>query len=104
MHGKTQEERDREGRPVNAPTVRPVKRLYYTVFADQYARYQLRCSAEDLTELATQILSIVRGAKAELPWIKLARFGDAASDKGCLRHDLNVDWISGIECDIDDAR
>ena len=40
-------------------------------------------------------------SKAQMPLFKLARFGDKATDKGCLRHDDNMLGISGIECDYD---
>ena len=40
-------------------------------------------------------------SKPQLPWLKLARFGELRSDKGSLRHDANVLAISGIEADYD---
>ena len=51
--------------------------------------------------LQDMILTTIRSRKDELPWLKLARFGDKRSDKGSLRHDTNVQAISGIELDYD---
>lgn len=39
--------------------------------------------------------------KEEMPLIKLARFGDARSDKGSFRHDANMGVVDGIEGDYD---
>jgi hypothetical protein len=39
--------------------------------------------------------------KDALPWLKLATFGDKKSDKWSLRHDANVNSISGVEGDYD---
>lgn len=39
--------------------------------------------------------------KADLPWLKLAIFGDTPSDKGSLRHNANVRAVSGAEGDYD---
>ena len=41
------------------------------------------------------------GRKDQLPWLKLARFGDLRTVKGSLRHDANVIAITGIEGDYD---
>ena len=43
-------------------------------------------------------------SKAAAPWLKLARFGERASDKGSLRHDANVLEVSGVELDYDGER
>lgn len=40
-------------------------------------------------------------AKSVCPWIKLARFGEAKSAKGALRHDGNLLEITGVEGDYD---
>ncbi|WP_167334670.1 AAA family ATPase [Sphingomonas parapaucimobilis] len=41
--------------------------------------------------------------KGDLPWLKLARFGNTRSDKGSLRTNANMQAISGIELDYDDG-
>jgi len=40
-------------------------------------------------------------SKVDLPLLKLARFGDMATDKGSLRHDANVVEVTGGEIDYD---
>jgi len=35
--------------------------------------------------------------KAKLPWCKLATFGDVRTNKGSLRHDVNMLAITSIE-------
>lgn len=54
-----------------------------------------------LGELAHRIRSTDAAAKPDLPWLKLARFGEARTIKGSLRHDANVLTISGVEADYD---
>src|ERR1700723_717505 len=50
-----------------------------------------------LEELAKQIRITTKPSKGELPWLKLARFGDVRTVEACLRHDSNVLAITGIE-------
>ena len=52
-------------------------------------------------ELAERIRKTTQRSKDRLPWLKLARFGDAKTDKGSLRHDANVRAITGIEADYE---
>lgn len=40
-------------------------------------------------------------AKAALPWLKLASFGDLRTERNSLRHDRNVLSIGGVEGDYD---
>lgn len=51
--------------------------------------------------LAALIETTSAGSKAELPWLKLARFGTLRTEKGSLRHDANVQAVSGLEADYD---
>jgi hypothetical protein len=76
-------------------------RIHATLFATEFAKKQLRLNWPDLIVLAEDIRTPRRSSKTELPWIKLARFGDTPSEKGCLRYDNNIEAIYGIECDID---
>jgi RecA-family ATPase len=39
--------------------------------------------------------------KNDLEWIKLAHFGQLRSDKGSLRNNANVEWVTGCEVDYD---
>jgi hypothetical protein len=57
-----------------------------------------------LPVLAELIRAASAPEKARLPWLKLARFGNARSPRGSLRHDRNVIAISGIEADYDAER
>ena len=57
-----------------------------------------------LPTLAAKIADVTRQTKGQLPWLKLAAFGDKRTDKNSLRHDANVKWVSGIEADYDAGR
>lgn len=46
----------------------------------------------------------VADSKAELPLIKLARFGDDRTRKGSLRHNANMLAIEGVEGDYDGGK
>jgi Family of unknown function (DUF5906) len=71
-----------------------------TFFRDQHAKTR-REEVVTLAALRSQILATTAPAKAKLPWLKLARFGDKRSKKDSLRHDDNVVDITGIEADYD---
>ncbi len=51
--------------------------------------------------MAKRIPGTLAASKGELPFLKIARFGNARTPKGCLRHDANVTEIGGIEGDHD---
>ena len=71
-----------------------------TLVAD-YAATRKREELITLRQLAGRIASTTAPTKAQLPWLKLARFGEARTEKGSLRHDANVLSISGVEADYD---
>jgi putative DNA primase/helicase len=54
-----------------------------------------------LRSLTNRIRTVTASEKSRLPWLKLARFGEARTEKGSLRHDDNVLAISGVEADYD---
>ena len=54
-----------------------------------------------LPVLAKLIRTTSADSKERLPWLKLARFGNARSKHDSLRHDRNVIAITGIEGDYD---
>ena len=81
-----------------ADTAAPV---YLTLFPDQYAQ-QLLYYTGTLPQLAHDIQITAAKHKSELPYLKMAIFGDKRTPKGnCLRHDVNVQWLSGCEADYD---
>jgi hypothetical protein len=76
--------------------------LTVTFFEDftASAAMQKTLSVDDLAML---IRRTTAPAKASLPWLKLARFGNTRTPKGSLRHDRNVIAITGVEADYDGA-
>lgn len=74
--------------------------LVFTRFPDQSAQSKKQYS-KSLRELRVAIRKKSAASKSDLPWIKLATFGDDRSEKNCLRHNGNVMAISGIEGDYD---
>jgi hypothetical protein len=54
-----------------------------------------------LADLRDMTLTTVAANKQDLPWLKLAKFGDKRSKKDSLRNDNNVEVIVGIETDYD---
>jgi hypothetical protein len=54
-----------------------------------------------LDQLADVIRSTVGDSKAELPFFKLATFGDEKSVNNCYRTNANVKRITGVEADYD---
>jgi hypothetical protein len=77
--------------------------LTLTLFRDYGAtgKKQRTVTGDDL---CTLIRDTSAPAKGELPWLKLARFGNSKTDKGSLRHDRNVIAITGVEADYDGGR
>jgi hypothetical protein len=71
-----------------------------TFFADFAAKTKYEQSV-GLDDLAQLIHNAAAPAKKQLPWLKLARFGDTRTEKGSLRHNANLVAISGIEADYD---
>lgn len=73
-------------------------------FFENYAAGTKREEAYTLRALANRVRTVTANRKADLPWLKLARFGDQRTDKNSLRHDDNVLAISGIEADYDSEK
>ena len=76
------------------------RKYRWTRFPDQRAQ---SFTVHDMTleELAELIRSTSASAKAALPWLKFAAFGDRRSGLNCLRSNANVLSISGVEGDYD---
>jgi putative DNA primase/helicase len=77
-------------------------RIAVTFFSDEFATKK-REAAVDLDALTNSIKHTSRPAKERLPWLKFARFGDVKTANGSLRHDANVNCLTGIEADYDAA-
>jgi hypothetical protein len=75
-------------------------RVQVTFFNDRQARTK-REEVLELPALVTLIQSATAPTKAQLSWLKLARFGDTPGPRGSLRHDRNVLACSGAELDYD---
>jgi hypothetical protein len=74
---------------------------FAVTFFDDYAAQKKRQRLVTLHDLAALIRSASAVEKSGLPWLKLARFGNAKTGRGSLRHDRNMIAISGVEADYD---
>jgi hypothetical protein len=70
-------------------------------FFDNYAAAKKRQDQLTVAEIVRLIGDTTALRKEDLPWLKLARFGNAVTTQGSLRHDRNVIAVSGIELDYD---
>ena len=88
------------GEPIAADADIGEHKVHVTFFPDFAAKSYI---TDDLTllDLRERVLNASARKKDNLPWLKLAIFGNRRSDKNSLRHDANVDWITGIEIDYD---
>lgn len=85
------------------PALTPAAAIAVTFFANYAAAEKLQ-RVTSLDELVALICDTTAPAKADLPWLKLARFGNARTPRNSLRHDRNVIAITGIEADYDGER
>ena len=74
-----------------------------TIFPDKFA-FSKEQGETTLSGLASGIRTTTAPKKSELPFIKLALFGDSRTQKGCLRNNANVLAITGVEGDYDKGR
>jgi hypothetical protein len=74
-----------------------------TFFFDQRAKTLANVNAT-LPELVALIRETDGKVREQLPWLKLARFGDQRSGAGSLRTNANVVAITGAEADYDGER
>ncbi|MGY4317226.1 DUF3987 domain-containing protein [Bradyrhizobium sp. JR3.5] len=81
----------------------PRAKVHVTFFKDHAAK-TLTTDNLTLAELRERVLDAARREKDQLPWLKLAKFGNQRSVNDSLRHDANVTEITGIELDYDDER
>ena len=78
----------------------PVRITFFPNYAATTKREEAIC----LHDLADRISKTSAASKGELPWLKLATFGDFRSDKNSLRCNANVQTITGLEADYDQER
>lgn len=71
-----------------------------TFFKDETAA-SLQRTDLTLPQLAGRIAKQAAASKMELPWLKLAIFGNKRSEKNCLRTNANLVKITGIEIEHD---
>lgn len=74
--------------------------LALTFFPDRFA-HTARRETLSLRDMAGRLQSTRAAEKDALPLWKMATFGDVRTDKGTLRHDDNLEQITGIEGDHD---
>ena len=88
------------GEPIAADADIGEHKVHVTFFPDFAAKSYI---TDDLTllDLRERVLNASARKKDNLPWLKLAIFGNKRSQKGSLRHDANVERITGIEIDYD---
>ena len=77
---------------------------FLVTFFNDHTAQSKRQSNFTLASLAELIRTATADEKSRLPWLKLARFGNAKTEKGSLRHDRNVIACSGLEADYDGER
>src|SRR5271154_5426430 len=91
----------KEKRADSTAAIGPRRKALSVTFFRNKSATTLEARDMSLGELCEVILGTNAESKDYLPWLKLATFGDSRSDKGSLRHDANVIWITGIEGDYD---
>jgi hypothetical protein len=74
--------------------------FWSTFFRSYAATEKVECKVT-MPALGARIRQESAPTKDQLPWLKLAFFGNKRTSKNSLRHDANVRWISGIEADYD---
>jgi len=89
------------------PLVDPLDQpIAVTFFADKFAKTKSEAEIS-LRDLVERVRTVTANAKDDLPWLKLARFGDQRTTPkppatiGSLRHNANVLAIGGVEADYD---
>ena len=88
------------GEPIGADDDIAGHKIHVTFFPD-FAAKSYTTDNLTLRDLRERVLNASARKKDNLPWLKLAVFGNRRSDKNSLRHDANVERITGIEIDYD---
>ena len=76
------------------------KTIEITIF-DSQSGTRFSTIERSLAGLADLIKNTHADRKEDLPWLKLARFGETRSRNGSLRTNANMVSISGVEVDYD---
>jgi hypothetical protein len=83
------------------PFVKPsTQEIELTLFVDERAQAKKRWHMTPM-QMVANIHNEKKASKADLPWLKLAVFGDQKSERGSYRHNANVKWITGACGDYD---
>lgn len=92
--------------PLFAPWEEPPPRLakVHVTFFKDFGAKSLTTRELTLFELQELAQLAANRKKDNLPWLKLAVFGKKRSREGSLRHNSNVQQITGIELDYDDEK
>jgi hypothetical protein len=88
------------GEPIAADADIGDHKVHVTFFRD-FAAKDYTTDNLTLLDLRERVLNASARKKDNLPWLKLATFGNNRSQKASLRHDANVQRITGIEIDYD---
>lgn len=83
------------------PPIDPLDQPIPVTFFKNFAASEKTEKTLSLRTLADRIRTTTAPTKAALPWLKLARFGEARTLNKSLRHDDNVLGIVGLEGDHD---
>jgi hypothetical protein len=75
-------------------------KLHVTFFPDDTGS-TFTTESIHIWDLRDRICNTAAATKEQLPWLKLATFGDVRSAKNSLRHNANVIAINGVEGDYD---
>jgi hypothetical protein len=74
--------------------------FHFTLFDDQFALGRM-CLTATLDQMAHNISVTHKDSKSELPWVKMALFGNNKGETGCYRRNENVIALTGCEGDYD---
>ena len=85
---------------VTSSATDPVRITFFPNFSATTKREEMLT----LHDLADRITTTGAASKSELPWLKLATFGNKPTNKGSLRSNGNLQSCTGLEADYDGGR
>jgi hypothetical protein len=101
MNARTQAEQATQPEPYSSSAGSLLDHSFAVTFFPNLGATEKREERHTLRSLADQVRTVTAAEKSQLPWLKLARFGNQQSKRNSFRHDANVLTISGIEADYD---